>query len=124
MNSPTPDLDRLVALAEAATPGPWAYPGIESVSGGLLYGHDQAIASIRWDNDDTQPVRRPIYWQEADANGAFIAACDPATITALVERIRKLEAELTFSEQTTTNVMAALAEPCVMCANREDDADD
>lgn len=61
------DLDALVALAEAATPGQW-------------------VATGRW-------VRFGLHDREqiSDEDAAFIAACDPQTVLALIERIRELE---------------------------------
>jgi len=69
-------------VAVEASPGPWTYGDIESVAGGSLYGTDQMVASILWDNEDPRPIRRPIYESEADANGAHIARHDPARVLA------------------------------------------
>jgi Family of unknown function (DUF6221) len=70
------------AVAMRASPAPWTYGDIESVAGGSLYDADQMIAQILWDDDDTRPIRRPIYEREADANGAYMASHDPSRVLA------------------------------------------
>jgi Family of unknown function (DUF6221) len=79
-------------VAMRASPGPWTYGDIESVAGGSLYDADQMIASILWDNDDTRPIRRPIYEREADANGAYMASHDPVRVLAECAAKRRIVA--------------------------------
>src|SRR5688500_17699928 len=73
------DLDRLLALAQAATPGPWQVMFNRSslrhveTQPGFAHAAGMPVCSI--------PKAR-----EHDAD--FIAACDPATITALVKRLQ------------------------------------
>lgn len=75
-------LDKLEALARAATPGPWSWwtsnstlrlTGADGRDGGVLYGYVHA-----GDGD--------VYC--SDANQAFIAAANPAMFTTLVAQAR------------------------------------
>ena len=78
----TPDLDRLEALAAAATPGPWI----------AEYSGEQGNCVIPHDAQSTREavcVTR-LYRQYADAE--FIAATDPDTIRALCALARRAEA--------------------------------
>lgn len=77
-------LSRLAALAEAATPGPWHWDGSDMLAPAT---------------DDAQFW--PWQYVITDCNGvtsidkhdaAFIAACDPSTVTALIQRLREAEA--------------------------------
>ena len=82
------DLDALAALAEAATPGPWhvqldsvypegRQPGWQPtpVEGGAI--------DARW------PI---LAGENQRADAAYIAAADPTTILALIDRLRAAEA--------------------------------
>ena len=88
------DLDELMRLHDAATPGPWATEYRERENG--MYGQDvftledgEEIATISWypkylGNGVTSTYR--------DANAAYIvAACN--AVPELVHRIRELEAQ-------------------------------
>jgi hypothetical protein len=77
-------------VTRAAWSRPWTYGNIESIAGGSLYDPDVMIASIHWDNESTLPIRRPIYEQEADANGTHMARFDPARELAECEAKRML----------------------------------
>jgi hypothetical protein len=66
------DLDGLAALAQAATPGPW----VVSLDG--VYEADMSARITRVSGNP----------EVAHADAAFIAACDPDTILALVERAK------------------------------------
>lgn len=77
---PTPgssrvDVAGLRAAAEAATPGPWCHDGL-----------DGWVAT--WD-DGTPVVEGIEMWAETDA--AFIAAADPTTVLALLDRLANYE---------------------------------
>jgi len=74
------DLDALAALAEAATPGPWTHDDESDYQG---------LVRI-WRDIDPPPVMTMGRVHAADA--AYIAAADPTTILALVERLRAAEA--------------------------------
>ncbi len=67
------DLDKLEALARAATPGPWTYDGDIRASDGSFI--------IR---DDRYSPTTP-----GDSDAAFIAAANPATALALIDEIRE-----------------------------------
>lgn len=88
------DIARLRALAEKATPGPWATTrysvgermdkefGVESACPERLWGR-----FIAWMRDS--PHMGKI---EAEANAEFIAACDPQTVHALIAAAERAEA--------------------------------
>lgn len=79
------DVAELRRMIGAASPGPWSYPGIESVAGGNLYDRDRVIASIVWDPVPTHSrICRDIPDWEADANGRLIVAMRNALPTLLV----------------------------------------
>ncbi len=80
----TRDLDHLEKLAKAATPGPW------EINKAWNWRRDRtaviapekcSVASTYHDDLDT-----------GEANGAYVAAANPKTILALIDRIRKLSA--------------------------------
>lgn len=91
-------LDRLRELADAATPGPWAYWGISNeahddglsafteVGGPVNGGMKECQVAI------CQPIGRPHERIIADAE--FIAAANPATVLGLLELIGELAAGL------------------------------
>lgn len=81
------DLARLKALAEAATPGPWHHEvGYEIVHQGDgetgCVGNVSAIADCNRARDRRGNL---LDAKQRDANAAFIAACSPSTILALIE---------------------------------------
>ncbi|QFT84922.1 hypothetical protein FIU88_08035 [Halomonas sp. THAF12] len=73
------DIDKLEALAQAATPGPWsmAEDGSPVVNAGGRAAH---------------LIGPPGSDEEAAANTQFIAATDPDAILALIARLREAEA--------------------------------
>jgi hypothetical protein len=77
----TLDLDKLAALAKAATPGPWEWLRSNMSWGGQPCVLDANGALIRFNASRT----------DAQANAAFVAACDPTTVLALIESQRKLK---------------------------------
>lgn len=82
----TPDLDELERLAKAATPGPWEVysepdVGMPSTLMALRPSGDRVIKFFR---DPLEPLSR----EDLD----FAAAANPATMLALIARIRELEA--------------------------------
>lgn len=76
------DLDALVALAKAATSGPWRF--VDDNAPGQQYPEYAIEGPQGW---ITRDLRKR-------ANAAYLAACDPATILGLVERVKEAEAEL------------------------------
>lgn len=89
-----PDPGALRALAEAATPGPWysevksfVLPARVGVEGHRRSVGDYAIAAMCGDSIRPEPGS-----DAADA--AYIAALDPQTVLALLDRLDALEAAL------------------------------
>ena len=84
------DLDRLEGLANAATPGPWEFMGLGSTFMVRRVGSGWGRV-VRGDldeygqPDDPMPCGGVVEWADA----AFIAACDPGTIKALIAELRK-----------------------------------
>lgn len=86
------DLDRLAALAEAATPG-----RRQKYNDGVVGFPDAGIGK----------GLRPAAGSETDYDqrvhdAAFIAACDPATVTALIQRLREAEAAVHSTDYVET----------------------
>ena len=80
----TIDTDRLRALAEAATPGPW-----EDVSN--RYGYD---VSETWAVEPVAPsVHNICHVTVGQRDAAYIAAADPQTVLALLDEIERLRGE-------------------------------
>ncbi len=87
-------LDDLEALARAATPGPWTGPRVtDQWPPGWL-------GVYACDDEDGQPYEvigttghalADLTVEQDQANARFIAAANPATILALVDRVRRLE---------------------------------
>lgn len=82
------DLDALTRLAEAATPGPWVaqYGGVTTEVDGHVSQSVIYAAPCPNDCGDESIVDRI-----APVDAAYIAAVDPATVVALVERLRAAE---------------------------------
>jgi hypothetical protein len=73
------DLDKLEALAKAATPGPWeTIPTCENIVR-VPFDGARGLEGLSVADCRTDPV------------AAFIASANPATILALIERSRELE---------------------------------
>lgn len=89
----TPDnLEDLRKLAEAATPGPWCVEDpldetLSIVEAGKQTYEWRFIANCSIPDEDDHDFT----FREVKANAAFIAACDPSTILALIERVRAAE---------------------------------
>lgn len=113
MTDPQLDREALRALAEAATPGPWAATGhCGSYSGRADRGYDktwtyhilQANTGRRLDyfavnTDPAEPKPAP------PSNCAFIAAADPSTVLALLARLDEAEtllADAVFAQDVLT----------------------
>lgn len=88
----TLDLDRLEALARAATPGPWKpTDGYEASQAGR---HDDDVSVLEDASGD--PVIEHVYYDGHHTivrprDVQFIAAANPAVILDLVERLRAAE---------------------------------
>lgn len=88
------DLDKLEALASAATPGPWR-KGKDPWNGKPLFVSD----TLDGRGNPTSIIRAPSpEWGEeqgfeiTNADSAFIAAANPETVLKLIHRIRELGA--------------------------------
>lgn len=101
------DLDKLEALAKAATPGPWTLchhlKSVEHDKGctcgyrGLIYGPDDVVPmAICQPGHDAEPEGQEglgpqRYERETEiANAGWIAAANPKTILALIADVRAL----------------------------------
>lgn len=88
------DLDSLEALAKAATPGPWKNvdtPAM-SVCDEIHDANGTRIAmalTTRHPRDGEQFID----FDQAEANAAFIAAANPATVLELIATVRQAQAE-------------------------------
>ncbi len=87
------NIDKLKEAAEKATPGPW---------------HVDHVVCVRTPGDgDSVAVAvsdRTLPRGQSKHNAAFIAAADPTTILALIERLEALEDEvkdMTVTEPTS-----------------------
>jgi hypothetical protein len=88
---PTIDMARLRALAETATPGPWT----ENVLGSEGY-------DVRANPDPSgNPIRRIRVakfgyekWETDRANAEYVAAFDPPTVLALLDRVETAESTI------------------------------
>lgn len=79
------DLDRLEALALAATPGPWrvgAYPAEIVGDTHVCVDTDIGVKVLLRGNEN--------FYEEARANAAFSAAADRDTVLALIAEVRAL----------------------------------
>jgi hypothetical protein len=100
--SPMPDIDigELKRLAEAATPGPWA---TEIIPWGAA---ERKLSPIQWTGlyvgreDDERPgkvldtfIEGNVVAEPAGANAAFIAAFNPQTALALIDRVEAAEGD-------------------------------
>lgn len=89
----TDELDRLEALARAATPGEWAayLGGIKSnpTVGAVVSGKASHICLLSCSREYRDRARRTREQSRADAS--FIAAANPASILRLIDRVRELE---------------------------------
>lgn len=80
-----PDVDRLEALARAATPGPWAY---QENSDAYTHIIRPAANPGRIIASGAQTSAA-----EGEANGRLIAACNPAAVLALIALARRAQPE-------------------------------
>lgn len=112
------DLDKLEALAKAATPGPWfqcGLPWFDAGSGVLAGSPDPHIGMMivdteAWDGEREEFAEH--YDGEvasSDADAAFIAAANPATILDLIASARRDAEEI---ERLKTKLAVAIGERC------------
>jgi hypothetical protein len=82
--------DELGALA--ASPGPWKFHGVDSVSGGMFYDTTRTIGSVFYESlsDHDGTIVRHLLEHEADRNGEHIARHDPARALAEIAAKRAI----------------------------------
>lgn len=95
--SDTIDLDELERLAKAATPGPWIFVNV-----GYTFSQS-AQYSI-------EPSPGVSVWEHNRKDADYIAAANPATVLALIARVRKAEARGVVHDAEWTRQMVASAE--------------
>ncbi len=85
MTQTHPNTDKLRAVAEGATPGPWAVDGDFLVTLDPIERDYErcALADLRY-----------FHLPRNDANAAFIAAANPAVVLALLSRLDRYEKAL------------------------------
>jgi hypothetical protein len=98
------DLDRVEALARAATPGPWYQAGLPwyQVGSGVLAGSpDPHVGYLIVDCEEFEGERAEylenkgdVKLADADDDAAFIAAANPAFVISLIEHARSLQSAL------------------------------
>lgn len=89
------DFSKMKAIAEAATPGPWA--AITQSGGGRVEGAGPLGISIAWCGSSTAAGIHGSYsisGGEAAVNAAFIVAAQPAAVLSLIKRVEEAEAVL------------------------------
>lgn len=89
-------LDETHALQQGTSPAPWRYSDVDSIPGGALYDPDRSIAHMHYEtpteNDGSIVRLLPVH--EADANGHFIAAHDPAAADRDIKAKRRIVANM------------------------------
>lgn len=80
------DLEKLRALAMAATPGPWREWGREVEYGAVYIKHPDGRGGML-------SVAQVISFDRREENASFIEAANPTTIISLLDRIAQLEGE-------------------------------
>lgn len=86
------DIDKLEALARAATPGPWRWGG-EDPEG----GERRSILNLYAGGERSRPIlwlEPSSGWITAGADTEHIAAASPDVVLALIERLRRAESEI------------------------------
>ena len=84
-------------LAEAATPGPWKHESQKDESGSYqtvqwVMAGDPEWAHVLVAEDHATVLHGPHVEIPAEANAAYIAAANPATILSLLDEIDRLRA--------------------------------
>jgi len=89
----TVDLDKLEALARAATSGPWCLCIEDGKCWGVYQGSKDGDWSSMVDAERIVETDSGVYPPDMPT-AAYIAACSPSTILALIERLRRLESAI------------------------------
>jgi hypothetical protein len=80
------DLDELERLAKAATPGPWTRSS--GTVNYRVYGGDRSMVSTCQQVGRHSRKRMEVAEAEGRANAAYIAACSPEVVAALVRCVQ------------------------------------
>jgi len=94
----TVDLDKLEALARAATSGPWCLCIEDGKCWGVYQGSKDGDWSSMVDAERIVETDSGVYPPDMPT-AAYIAACSPSTILALIERLRLLDEARVVAEQ-------------------------
>lgn len=127
MTAPDLDLAALRKAAEAATPGPWRHPDHGSVFAADSEQPDGTHVAVARCGDEWVPSGGLMCWRQAKANAVHIAAFDPPTCLALLDRLDAAERELTQLRASSDAVAAeneALRAALRPFAERARDLDD
>lgn len=96
------DLNKLKALAAAATAGPWEFDTADTpyrIAGGEVVGGDALPYGDVYTTDDWETPEGPepliITTEIGVDNGRYIAAANPSTVLELIALIERIQAELT-----------------------------
>lgn len=101
------DLVKLRELCDAATPGPWEYDAPENMI------CDSGLMLI------AQPRSTELGKEARDANGPYIAAANPVTLRALLDRLERAESELASARQVGKHMFNEIAGGTVKAWNGE-----
>jgi len=101
----TVDTKHLRELLEKATPGPWSAIG----SAGYVQageGHPRHnILAVAYGHDGNHQINAP----GARENGEYIAAANPATVSALLDEIERKDAEIARLREALADLIAHAA---------------
>lgn len=87
----TDNLDALKAKAKAATPGPWTFTDYEGSTHIWCGRHMSSMVADNYTEGAVARVRGFGAGLPIVENAAFIAACDPTTVLALLARLKAAE---------------------------------
>lgn len=108
----TDDLERLEALARAATPGPWFCNDWQRDGGPdtwTVEAHRREIlssgqSSIWPGGIEKIQIANTEYGERPIEDAAFIAAANPATILSLIQRVREAESNLDLAMKNSVEI--------------------
>lgn len=105
-------LERLEALARAATPGPWRDVKSQAwVQRDKQGPHDETGSVCIAQCGDMQDADLvPFNADRWRADAAFIAAANPTTILSLIQRVKEAEAMLDLAMQNTAEIARRASE--------------
>lgn len=106
------DLDRIEALADAATPGPWFNNGPDTPGEFVVYDGEWSIAEVSTYGPEASRLtafKNPSYI-DPNANAAFIAGTGPDVVKELVRQLR--EARAGIAEAWEAGYLQGTADHC------------